>query len=91
MTPTNLSLDGVNIFFFFWCINYPFCIKYYFCSFLALGLKNPDKIICFNIIIYAPIESPSQIDSKNIILKFFGSDSDEKNTKTGQKYEFPTI
>ena len=30
-------------------------------------------------VIYAPIESPSQFDWENFILKIFGSDSDEKN------------
>jgi hypothetical protein len=42
-------------------------------------------------VIYAPIESPSQSDWKNVILKIFGVVSDEKNRKTGQKYEFPII
>ena len=57
----------------------------------TIKAEKSEKKYCDNIVIYAPIESPSRFDWKNFILKIFGSDSDEKNRKTGQKYEFPII
>ena len=36
-------------------------------------------------VIYAPIESPSQTESKNFVLKILVSDSDEKKSKNREK------
>ena len=36
-------------------------------------------------VIHTPIESPSQTDSKNIVLKILVSDSDEKKSKNRSK------
>ena len=54
-----------------WFENYArFCISF------ACALQH--KTICVNIEIYAPIESPSQADSKNIFFVILLSESDEK-------------
>ena len=69
----------------------PILNEIYILFIFSIRAEKSEKKNCVNIKIYAPIESLRQSDSKNVIFKVLISDSDEKNRKKGQKYEFPII